>query len=179
MRVLNGATSEHYGIDLVGEDDTTVYAPCDGVIGASTIVRDKSNRTWEWGNYIRLDTEDKKYSIYLCHLASRAVSAGRAVKKGDKLGMMGSTGYSFGAHTHYEVRKYGTAVKVNPADFIGIPNRVGTYEAIWDDGEAQEIAEYISVLNKAGIIENVELWKRKVASDKDIYWLLRKTAAKL
>ena len=44
---------------------------------------------------------------------------------------------------------------------------------------AEEIAGYISVLNKAGIIENVELWKRKAASDKDIYWLLRKTAAKL
>jgi murein DD-endopeptidase MepM/ murein hydrolase activator NlpD len=175
-RTLNGSTSQHYGIDLVGEDDTTVYAPCDGVIGASTIVFDKSNRTWEWGNYIRLDTHDKKHSIYLCHLASRSVTAGKTVKKGDRLGVMGNTGYSFGAHTHYEVRKYGTAVKENPADFIGIPNRVGTYA---EDDEVQEIAEYVSVLNKAGIIDNIELWKRKAASDKDIYWLLRKTATKL
>ena len=50
----------HHGIDLVGETDTTVYAPCDGTIGLSQIV-DKATdtgRTWEWGNFVRLDTED-------------------------------------------------------------------------------------------------------------------------
>lgn len=119
----------HYGIDLVGLSDKTVYAPCDGVIGSSTIVTDKANKTWEWGNYVRLDTSDGKYSIFLCHLASRAVVKGQKVKKGDKLGVMGNTGKSSGAHTHFEVRKKGTSVRVNPADFIGIPNKVGTYTA--------------------------------------------------
>lgn len=122
--------SMHHGIDLVGETDINVYAPCDGIIGASTIVTDKSDRTWEWGNFVRIDTEDKKHSIFLCHLKSRAVTVGQKVKKGDKVGVMGNTGYSFGAHTHFEVRKFGTSTKENPADFIGIPNRVGTYEAV-------------------------------------------------
>ena len=120
----------HNGIDLVGETDINVYAPCDGIIGASTIVSNKSDRTWEWGNFVRIDTEDKKHSIFLCHLKSRAVTVGQKVKKGDKVGVMGNTGYSFGAHTHFEVRKYGTSTKENPADFIGIPNRVGTYTAV-------------------------------------------------
>lgn len=122
--------SMHYGIDLVGETDINVYAPCDGIIGASTIVYNKSDRTWEWGNFVRIDTEDKKHSIFLCHLKSRAVTVGQKVKKGDKVGVMGNTGYSFGAHTHFEVRKFGTSTKENPADFIGIHNRVGTYIAI-------------------------------------------------
>lgn len=174
----------HNGIDLVGINDTTVYAPCDGVIGASTIILDKSNKTWEWGNYVRLDTADGAFSVYLCHLSSRAVSKGQKVKKGDKIGVMGYTGKTDpigvgGTHTHFEVRKYGTSEKVDPAEFIGIPNKVGTYEAVRDDDEAQEIAGYISILNKAGIIDNIELWKRKAAQDKDIYHLLRKAAGKL
>ena len=122
--------SMHHGIDLVGETDINVYAPCDGTIGASTIVTNKSDRTWEWGNFVRIDTEDKKHSIFLCHLKSRTATVGQKVKKGDKVGVMGNTGRSFGSHTHYEVRKYGTSTKENPADFIGIPNRVGTYEAV-------------------------------------------------
>ena len=126
-RILNGKPEFHKGVDLVGIDDITVYAPCDGTIGASTIITNKSNLTWQWGNYVRLDTADGKYSIFMCHLASRTVTKGQKVKKGDKLGVMGNTGYSFGAHTHFEVRKKGTSTTVNPADFIGIPNKVGTY----------------------------------------------------
>ena len=128
MRTLNGSTSLHNGIDIVGLEDTTIYAPCDGTIGASTIVTNKSDSTWEWGHFVRLDTSDG-HSIYMCHMASRAVSVGRKVKKGDKLGVMGSTGYVTGPHTHFEVRKYGTNTAVDPSAYSGIPNKVGTYEA--------------------------------------------------
>ena len=38
---------KHNGIDMVGVDDTTLYAMCDGTIGSSTIITDKSNKTWE------------------------------------------------------------------------------------------------------------------------------------
>lgn len=127
----------HNGIDLVGDTDINVYAPCDGTIGLSKIV-DKATdtgRTWEWGEFVRIDTVDKQYSIFLCHMSKRFVFKGQKVKKGDKVGMMGCTGFCIpsgvlGTHTHYEVRKYGTYTRVNPADFIGIPNRVGTYEAV-------------------------------------------------
>ena len=49
-RILNGKTEFHKGVDLVGIDDKTVYAPCDGVIGTSTRVY--VGATAEWGNYI-------------------------------------------------------------------------------------------------------------------------------
>ena len=127
-RILNGKPEFHKGVDLVGIDDKTVYAPCDGIIGTSTRVH--VGATAEWGNYIRLDSADGKYSIFMCHLKSRAVVKGQKVTKGQKLGVMGSTGKSTGAHTHFEVRKYGTSTKENPADFIGIPNRDGTYTAV-------------------------------------------------
>jgi murein DD-endopeptidase MepM/ murein hydrolase activator NlpD len=126
-RILNGKPEFHKGVDLVGIDDKTVYAPCDGVIGTSTRVY--VGTTAEWGNYIRLDSADGKYSIFMCHLASRAVAKGQKVTKGQKLGVMGSTGKSTGAHTHFEVRKKGTSTAVNPSDVFGIPNKVGTYNS--------------------------------------------------
>lgn len=126
-RTINGKTDNHRGIDLVGIDDKAVRAPCDGIIGASAIVTNRSDSTWQWGNYVRLDTNDG-HSIYMCHMDSRAVVAGQKVKAGDKLGIMGNTGYSFGAHTHLEVRKYGTNQVVNPSEYTGIPNKTGTYD---------------------------------------------------
>lgn len=126
-RILNGKTEFHKGVDLVGIDDKTVYAPCDGIIGTSTRVY--VGATAEWGNYIRLDSADGKYSIFMCHLKSRAVVKGQKVTKGQKLGVMGSTGKSTGPHTHFEVRKKGTSTAVNPSDVFGIPNKVGTYNS--------------------------------------------------
>ena len=126
-RILNGKPEFHQGVDLVGIDDKTVYAPCDGIIGTSTRVY--VGATAEWGNYIRLDSADGKYSIFMCHLKLRAVVKGQKVAKGQKLGVMGSTGKSTGAHTHFEVRKKGTSTAVNPSDVFGIPNKVGTYNS--------------------------------------------------
>ena len=108
-RTLNGKTAPHYGYDMVGVGSTDVVAVDGGVVASSQIVTDKSNRTWEWGNYICIKTDSGQYHYY-CHLASRAVKKGQRVKAGDKLGVMGNTGYSFGAHLHFEVLIDGVAV---------------------------------------------------------------------
>lgn len=148
-RVLNGTQEFHPGIDLVGADgDRVLVAPCDGVIGVSTMIPKGTNRTWEWGNYVRLDTPDG-YNVYLCHMAERRVKAGDTVKAGDVLGIQGNTGYSFGEHCHFEVRKKGSVV--NPAPLLGIKNTAGLYReadkvsvspfrvgsAVWFTGEKQ------------------------------------------
>ena len=70
--------------------------------------------------------DNRKY--YYCHLAagSLRVRAGQRVQAGTALGTMGNTGYSFGAHTHFEVRNaYGTPI--DPAGYAGVRNAVGTY----------------------------------------------------
>ena len=76
---------------------------------------------------MRIDGNDgRKY--YYCHMAagSLRVRAGQRVQAGTALGTMGNTGYSFGAHTHFEVRNaYGTPV--DPASYAGVRNAVGTY----------------------------------------------------
>lgn len=124
-RVLNGQREYHGGIDLVGLDDKTVYAIADGIIDAVP---------WEpdgFGRYVRQKLPDGR-RLYYAHLrdGSQAVKSGQAVKAGDKLGVMGSTGRSTGAHTHLELRVPGTSkVDLDVAAFTGIPNAVGTYRA--------------------------------------------------
>ena len=131
-RVTSGfrlaARPEHNGIDLVGDDDKTVHAVAGGTVGFAGIVsKSAGGLTWQWGYYVRIDGNDgRKY--YYCHLAagSLRVRAGQRVQAGTALGTMGNTGYSFGAHTHFEVRNaYGTAI--DPAGYAGVRNAVGTY----------------------------------------------------
>ena len=47
------------------------------------------------------------------------------------------------------------------------------------DDKSKEIAEYISRFQKAGIITEPSKWQKKAEADTDIYWLLKKTSAKL
>ena len=128
-RTLNGVPGDHKGIDVVGITDKYVCAVAAGVVAASTIITDKSDRTWEWGNYVRVDGDDGK-RYYYCHLSKRLVTVGRRVKIGDYLGIEGNTGYSFGTHCHFEVRDR-AGNSLNPAGFLYIPNAVGTYGEDW------------------------------------------------
>lgn len=126
LRWLFGKPEDHKGIDLVGTDKV-LTAPCDGVIGSSTIITDTSNRTWEWGNYVRIDTPDG-LQIFMCHMAQRKVKVGDRVKAGDEVGIEGSTGKSTGSHCHFEIRKNGKSV--NPCTYLGIPNAWGKHSAV-------------------------------------------------
>ena len=138
-RVLNGAVEMHKGIDMVGTDKTIV-APCDGVVGSSAML-DKAKdtgRTWEWGNYIRIDTEDG-YKVYMCHMEKRFVKTGERVKAGDPIGVEGSTGKSNGSHLHFEVRYVGKST--DPTPFLGIANRTGSYVAEETEDYARKVCE--------------------------------------
>ena len=116
---------DHDGLDIVGDDS--------GIFYARLPYRNRIHHYhkqirfhMEWGNYVCVkDTSGKK--LYFCHMDSRAVTVGQSVKPGDKLGVMGNTGYSFGAHTHFEVRTGDNAEKLDPAAYLGIPNTKGTY----------------------------------------------------
>lgn len=143
-RTLNGQRDYHKGVDLSGTDKTLV-APCDGVIGSSTIITDKSNLTWQWGNYIRIDTADG-LKIFMCHMAARKVKVGQKVKAGDVVGIEGNTGYSFGSHCHFEVRKNGESV--DPTPYLGIPNEWGQYDI---KAAPKEPAVYKDSYDKDGI----------------------------
>lgn len=129
----------HAGIDIVGDDNRIVYAVDAGRVAASTMVTNKKDRTWEWGNYARVDLPDGTRHYY-CHMDSRAVNVGQTVNAGDMIGVMGNTGYSFGAHLHFEVRnKFG--VPINPAEVLGIKNAVGITTALAPEAQSAHESE--------------------------------------
>lgn len=125
-RTLNGRRDYHKGIDIVGANgDTQVTAVRDGVVLQSRIITNRNNLTWQWGNYVSVKADDG-HTHYYCHLDSRAVKQGQIVKAGDLIGIMGNTGYSFGAHTHFEVRT-ASGRSIDAAKYLGIKNADGTY----------------------------------------------------
>ncbi|WP_295069768.1 murein hydrolase activator EnvC [Ruminococcus sp.] len=61
-----------------------------------------------YGNYVVI-SHDGTYSTLYGHLASACVSVGQYVSQGQVIGYIGSTGWSTGAHLHFEVRVNGVA----------------------------------------------------------------------
>lgn len=106
---FRGRAAMHAGIDLAGPIGTPIYATADAVVGRSE---------WNGGGYGNLVELDHGHGIQTRygHLSKSMVTAGQRVKRGDMIGLMGSTGRSTGSHLHYEVRIDGKAV--NPVPFM-------------------------------------------------------------
>ena len=116
----------HKAVDIValkGGKATTDYvlAHSDGKVIARATGK-KNNKgsagTESYGNYVQIQHSNGYTTLY-AHLDSVNVKVGQAVKKGQKIGYMGNTGNSYGAHTHFEVRKgvaYSTLI--NPTDYL-------------------------------------------------------------
>ena len=171
-RTLNGTKQFHGGYDLVGVGSYDVCAIVGGTVVHSRIITDKSNPTWQWGNYVCIKGTDGRL-YYYCHMKSRAVAAGQTVKAGDKLGVMGNTGYSFGAHLHFEVREGSKAI--NPEGILGIPNNTGTYSLpIKTDYERD-----IEILHEKGVINTPEYWLKREKIDPYFAQLIKNVAKAL
>ena len=181
-RTLSGKTQFHSGYDLVPVGAWDVCAVAGGTVVSSRIVTDKKNLTWQWGNYVCVKTASGQYHYY-CHMASRAVAKGQTVKKGDKLGVMGNTGYSLGAHLHFEVRAGDGKTTISPETVLGIPNRSGAqvYEADADD-EAEKSAALqkdLETLAKHGVINTPSYWQKNADKVKFLPELIHNMAVVL
>lgn len=110
---INGQRKRHSGIDYSRDRGTSVYATADGVVSFSgRSGRGDGRNGTGYGNLIKLNHGAGTETRY-GHLEIRLVSDGEAVKKGQLIGKVGSTGRSTGPHLHYEVRRNGTAVNPN------------------------------------------------------------------
>lgn len=96
--------------DPDGSWNHPVYATHDGVVKLTP-------ESWPGGNHIWLSND--AYRTGYAHLASFAVENGTAVRRGDLIGYVGSTGQSSGPHLHYDtwIFEDGAWVNVNPLDF--------------------------------------------------------------
>ena len=117
-------SGRHQGIDLVGITNKKVYSICNGVVERAGY--DKGG----FGNYVRIKEDSTENRIYLAHLDKIYVRIGQRVSYTTVVGLMGGTGNATGPHTHVEIRRFNNGVaisKLNPASYMGIPNKVGTY----------------------------------------------------
>lgn len=103
-----GLRSRHDGLDFSAPTGTPVVAAADGVVLTAS---------WhpEFGNMIDIDHGDGLQSRY-AHLSQLDVAESKIVRRGEKIGEVGSTGRSTGPHLHFEVRMFG--VPQNPAAFL-------------------------------------------------------------
>ena len=101
--------TEHQGIDFGtgGERDSIVISSSDGKI----IFKGDNGG---YGHSIKIDHGYGLVTIY-AHLKRNndGIDVGDYVKRGDKIGIMGSTGRSTATHLHYEVHFNGSAIDPN------------------------------------------------------------------
>jgi murein DD-endopeptidase MepM/ murein hydrolase activator NlpD len=109
---FDGGRELHKGIDIAAKEGTEIVAVAGGVITWS-------DRRFGYGNMVEIN-HGNGYSTRYGHCSSLLVKEGEAVKKGQVVALMGSTGRSTGPHVHFEVLKEGT--QVNPLDFIYASN---------------------------------------------------------
>ena len=105
---FRGTAAMHAGIDLPGPVGTPVYATADGIVG-------RAQRAGGYGNLVELN-HGKGIQTRYGHLSKILVSPNSRVRRGQLIGLMGSTGRSTGSQLHYEVRVDGAAV--NPIPYL-------------------------------------------------------------
>lgn len=110
MRIhpVYGYSHMHKGVDFSAPRGTPILAAGDGV------VKKVSSQGRGYGNFVEIE-HTKTYGTLYAHMSRFAagIKPGSAVKQGQVIGYVGSTGTATGPHLHFEVIKDG--VKVNPA----------------------------------------------------------------
>lgn len=164
-RDIGYGAKAHKGVDIGGNFDDVVIASRSGVVTyINNVCPTKSSGATDdcgggGGNVVYLTHDDGTGSRYL-HMTkgSVVVQVGERVSQGQKLGLIGSSGSSTGAHLHFEILINGT--QVNPLNYISATNprpgangcsystdKAGVCRAIKDLGLSDEAS--------AGILTNI------------------------
>jgi murein DD-endopeptidase MepM/ murein hydrolase activator NlpD len=98
QRILNGeAKRPHYGVDIAAPVGTPIYAPADGIVSLA------DDDLYFEGAMVMLDHGQGLNSMYL-HVSEIFVTAGQAVKQGEKIAAIGSRGRSTGPHLCWRMK---------------------------------------------------------------------------
>jgi murein DD-endopeptidase MepM/ murein hydrolase activator NlpD len=105
---FTGQPAFHEGVDISTSRSEPVLATADG-----TVLR--SGWAGEYGKAIEI-AHGERYTTLYGHLEETLVVEGQTVRRGDRVGLVGSTGRSTAPHLHYEVHVDGRAV--DPLEYI-------------------------------------------------------------
>jgi murein DD-endopeptidase MepM/ murein hydrolase activator NlpD len=114
MDPFTGSPAMHTGLDLQGDTGDAVRATASGTV---------MHAGWSggYGRVVDIDHGNGLSTRY-AHLSSIDVRVGQAVRSGQIVGKIGSTGRSTGPHLHYETRMRGAAV--DPQKFLRAGQRL-------------------------------------------------------
>ena len=105
---FQGVPARHEAVDMGGMTGEPIHATAPGKVL-------RAGR-WGWyGNMVEID-HGLGFRTRYAHMDKIFVSKGDAVRAGDQIGTVGSTGRSSGSHLHYEIRIRGYAV--DPMSFM-------------------------------------------------------------
>lgn len=98
----------HAALDIAAPKGTKIVASKSGRISYAGWIRG-------YGKVVVIN-HSNGYSTLYAHMSKISVKKGQQVSKGDKIGEVGTTGYSTGPHTHFEIRRFGK--KLNPLKYL-------------------------------------------------------------
>jgi murein DD-endopeptidase MepM/ murein hydrolase activator NlpD len=105
---FNGRSALHTGLDFQAEPGTAIQAAAGGVVVTAEVHP-------QYGNMVEVDHGNNLITRY-AHASRLMVKKGDLVKRGQKLGEVGSTGRSTGPHLHFEVLVQG--IPQDPQKFL-------------------------------------------------------------
>ena len=105
---FTGRVAFHAGLDFASKTTPQIVATSDGTVSMAKSLG-------SYGKLVELQ-HGLGLSTRYAHLSRILVKPGAKVKKGQVIGIQGSTGRSTGAHLHYEIRFGGRAL--NPGNFL-------------------------------------------------------------
>jgi len=108
IRKTGPSLIRHWGIDYKAPKGTDVFSISGGIVA-------KSYLDTTYGNMIIIDHGQGVFSLSM-HLDERLKKEGDSVSKGELIGRVGNTGYSFGPHLHLSIKVNG--VSIDPERFI-------------------------------------------------------------
>lgn len=112
--------SPHNGIDIGTYGNVQglpIYAAWSGTVSNSTkgCIEGNYNCGLKGGNWVEI-VHGGGYKTRYLHLKDNYTYKGQKVKAGQKIGTLGNTGYSTGAHLHFEIWKNGAPI--NPGAYL-------------------------------------------------------------
>jgi hypothetical protein len=147
---------QHKGIDLTLWQGwsalSAIGAAWDGVVTDVRDGVDGFDTVLSAGNRVTIDHGDGVVTKYY-HLKNKSicVSVGDRVTAGQQIGYMGSTGYSTGAHLHFQLEIFGEPVDPLPYLIGEVPEAIGGGEEM-DNTPADWAAEAVQWAQKNGIL---------------------------
>ena len=99
LHPLLNSWKQHKGVDYGAPSGTPVRAVGDGVI-------DFAGQQNGYGNVVEIRHDNQRSTLY-AHLSRIDVARGQRIEQGQRVGLVGATGWATGPHLHFEVKVNG------------------------------------------------------------------------